>query len=250
MKSKTFKGFGQVIILMIVGGIFGFFTSKSVYGNESSLEATLYAIQDFIVDNVYAIYFVILIISIILTLIFYYRGKKHLQESLDDEEGEINENILSAAIYIPNIGFYLLMALFAALLKNLAKYEYGNIELMLITLTTFIAYTLFFVVMQKKIVENLKELYPEKRGNAFQINFQREWEGSLDEREKVALYHTGYKTYRFLDKALLVILVITAIMSDMHGTNLGIYPPMVIGLLLVLSNIVYLYYSIKSKNIV
>ncbi len=157
---------------------------------------------------------------------------------------------MAFAIIIPNIGFYLMMATFAAIMKKMVSYEDVSILVGMITILSFVIYSLFLVVIQKVIVDEIKELYPEKKGNAYNINFQKEWEKSLDEREKVALYYSGYKTYKAIDKVLIALLVLTAMLSDVQGVNLGIYPPLVISLILVLSNIVYLYYWIKSDNLV
>lgn len=249
MKNKFFKGFSQVLILMTLGGIFGFAASYLLNRTEVMAGDAIMNLQNLIVENSFTIFYIIITVSVIVTLILYNLGKKQILNNIKNEESEVDDSIMAAAIIAPSIGFYLLLGFFGALMKRMVEYDNPDKFQFIYILIAFLGYTMFFVFMQKIIVEKIKELYPEKRGNVYNIDFQKQWEKSLDEREKLALYYTSYKTYRFLEKALLLLLVLSSITATSHSLNTGVYPPLILGFLLVLSNAVYLYFSIKSDNI-
>lgn len=250
MKNKTFKGFWKTIVMMTLGAIVGILLSFLLNSNFISVEESLYNFQNLLVNNAFRIYYFILTISIVLTLIFYNLGKKQMMDSIRDDDGVTKDSMMSVAMMIPNIGLYSMLAMFGLIIKRMSEVRDLSAYLLVFTLVSYIAFILFYAIMQNKTVEKIKELYPEKKGNVYNLNFQKEWEKSLDEREKVVLYYTGYKSYKLIEKVLLVLLLISLMLVDVGGISLGVYPPITIGMIIVISNIGYLYYSIKSDNLV
>lgn len=50
--------------------------------------------------------------------------------------------------------------------------------------------------MQRRAVNLLKELNPEKNGSIYQMNFQKVWLASCDEAERLQIYQASYTAYR------------------------------------------------------
>ena len=73
--------------------------------------------------------------------------------------------------------------------ENLA----GNVLVMAVF---FIAAIFITLVEQQKIVNLEKEINPEKMGSVYDTKFQKKWEESCDEAEKLQIYKCGYKAYR------------------------------------------------------
>lgn len=69
----------------------------------------------------------------------------------------------------------------------------GNVVVMTVF---FIASIFITVVEQQKIVNLEKEINPEKMGSVYDTKFQKKWEESCDEAERLQIYKCGYKAYR------------------------------------------------------
>lgn len=60
----------------------------------------------------------------------------------------------------------------------------------------FLAVYAVLFILTRQCVELVKKINPEKRGDVLDFNFQKKWEESCDEAQKVILYQAGFKAYK------------------------------------------------------
>ena len=81
---------------------------------------------------------------------------------------------------------------------------------------------MFILLAQRKIIDFLKEMNPEKKGSIYDVKFSKKWEESCDEAEKLAIYKCGYKAYNSVNTACIVLWLFCFIGSSIW--NFGIMP--------------------------
>ena len=89
-----------------------------------------------------------------------------------------------------------------------------------------------------RIVNYMKKLNPERKGNVFSWNYDKECLASCDEREKVQVFHAGYQVYlksQYLYLGLFVALILLSTILD-----LGIAPFLLL--------LIYAYYCRHYKK--
>lgn len=60
----------------------------------------------------------------------------------------------------------------------------------------FLIATVLSMALQKQVVDLEKEISPEKSGSVFALNFEKEWEQSCDEAERLMIYRSAYSAFR------------------------------------------------------
>lgn len=74
----------------------------------------------------------------------------------------------------------------------------------------------------KRVVDLEKRLNPEKRGSLLDRSFGRDWEGSMDEGEKLIVYQAGYQAYKMASSACAVLWILSVIALFLLDT--GVFP--------------------------
>ena len=89
-------------------------------------------------------------------------------------------------------------------------------------LCVFIVQCAWIIALQAKTVGTVKRLMPEKRGNVFDVKFQKDWYASCDEAEKQRIAECSYFTFRVMNG----VYAAAAILIFM-GTAAGFFQPLV-----------------------
>lgn len=63
----------------------------------------------------------------------------------------------------------------------------------------FLASVIAVIIMQRAAVELVKRINPEKRGEVLDLKFQKNWENSMDEGEKLNMYKAAYRAFRVVN---------------------------------------------------
>ena len=257
MKRKISK-FSLLILALclgVVGGIVGFLGGK-------------YIPRDFVLDdflNTYSLYafyiaaglsICILIISLAFPFRFYCKSKSMYKkgDKEDDElisavdrtlgKSTITLSILSILSLIP---FAIWFHNFAVSLKTDALFESSNISTLWVTYFIIFAVIIFNFVLYRAVVQLVKKINPEKKGDVLSLKFSKDWESTLDEAEKMIVYKVSRKAYLFISKFSYVMFFLALIGDLLFG--FGILPAIFTGAIAVasvLSANIYLY-SLSKK---
>lgn len=257
MKRKISKVSLLILALClgVVGGIVGFLGG-------------IYIPRDFVLDDFlntyspYAFYIAaglsicIFIISLAFPFRFYCKSKS-IYKNGDKEDDElisavdrtlgkstITLSILSILSLIP---FAIWFHNFAVSLKTDALFESSNISTLWFTYFIIFAVIIFNFVLYRAVVQLVKKINPEKKGEVLSLKFSKDWESTLDEAEKMIVYKVSRKAYLFISKFSYVMFFLALIGDLLFG--FGILPAIFTGAIAiasVLSANIYLY-SLSKK---
>lgn len=110
-------------------------------------------------------------------------------------------------------------------------------------LLCFAVGTFWILLAMDRMVKYRKKLNPEKKGNIFIWNYDKEWLASCDEREQMQVFRAGYAVYlksNILYLIIFICLILTSIIFD-----LGIAPFLVLLVIWCSQNLIFTYYSRK-----
>lgn len=138
-------------------------------------------------------------VSITICCVVFLKVKKMIK-SMDGDDDELYEKIdrkLSFILALCNFVFILSYFFFAA------GYEYCIIGGRIRALEIICYFSGFIIalganlVITARTVNMYKEMNPEKQGSVFSFNFDKQWENSCDEAERLKIYKSAYKSHIF-----------------------------------------------------
>ena len=91
---------------------------------------------------------------------------------------------------------------------------------MIAGLVLFFLNIILLAVFQKLSVDLVKKINPEKRGNIFDTEFNKNWLASCDEAEKKMIYEASYMAYRAASTACLVLWLLTLMAMLLFDTGI------------------------------
>lgn len=231
----------KVIKILILGFITGLLISMVL--RWSGLTSNLENLSGVIFKNSYLILIFSTIISITICIIFYYLGKKKVIKQLENNTEIIEDDLLTLTLTLCNIGVFLVLTIGGIFATSNFLKEI-NIAQILIALIILISAPVVFVMIQKKIVDFVKSYSPEKRGNVFDLAFNKDWIDSSDEREKFEIYKAGYKSYENTKLALIGAMILLNTFSK--ESEAALLPFVVLFLVFLISEISY-FYEFKKR---
>lgn len=186
-------------------------------------------------------------VELIAGLILYRRAKAIVRnwDGEDETVPERAEKPLNLAIWISS------MALIAAFFLLTAAYSAGKAsksELfgMLGGVAAFVAVMVITIILQQRLVDLAKQLYPEKKASVYDIKFQKEWLAQCDEAEKAQIGECAYHAYNAANKtcmALWLVFTLTALFLDT-----GILPVLTVCVIWAVSTSVYSWWASKLSR--
>ncbi len=169
--------------------------------------------------------------------------------SLNDSEDEAfyqqADRYLDQPLAISNIGTIVLFTWFGMVAVSTFEKNCG-VYLFLLIAFLLIAELVLLVLIQRKTVEQVKLLNPEKRGDALDIRFQKEWLESCDEQEQLCVYRASYKAFSALpviSGSLFILLVLF-----LPYARIGFLPFLCVGLLWLVPTIIYFREAKRSVS--
>ena len=151
--------------------------------------------------------------------------KKILSWDGEDECVEKIEQQLNYPMLFANLMTVLNFLFFSASIQVAESTAFGerySVSLFPLCLGTFVLGYVWILFVSNRVVKLEKQLNPEKQGNIFDTQFQKQWIGSCDEAEKQKIYQAGYRGYRAGSTACLILWVVTTFAQLWAGT--GILP--------------------------
>lgn len=138
---------------------------------------------------------------------------------------------------------FLLLALVGAFFLISATYSGGfamiekHLNMYVLAIVTFLVILAEGVIIQQKVVDITKIMYPEKTASVYDLKFQKKWVDSCDEAEKIMIGRCAFEAFKVTNSvcgALSIILAISALMFD-----IGFLPSFVVCLIWLVNQCVY-----------
>lgn len=118
-----------------------------------------------------------------------WEAEKDTNEDVYDEVDAKLTNILSVIQIYTVVTYFLFSCAF-----YYALYVKGTIWF-LMALVVFVLDMVLVLGYQKKVVDFVKVMNPEKQGSVYDMKFQEKWMDSCDEMEKQIIWQCGFKAY-------------------------------------------------------
>lgn len=186
------------------------------------------------------VYLALSIIAVIISAVSYVTVKRKADKW--DGEDEVIIYDVERKINIPNVinGIYMIINLFLfSACLYLEKYESFATVCFVVTSVCLFTVNGLTVRLEKK-------LNPEKKGYIFDLNFAKEWENSSDEAQKLNMYKAGYKTYKTVNIACMILWVL--VFLEMMVLDKGFSAMICICIIWLTSVITYLFTGIRLEK--
>ena len=181
---------------------------------------------------------IILGLCALIILIVFFSAKRKLKrlEQNDDESFDLIDQQLG--FLLPFISATMIggFCLFGITVTNALN------ESTLVGLMIFLINTAFTLIMTVYTIKLTKILYPEKKGNPLDLNFDKDWIKSCDEAEKFVIYKASYRCYQLMNFIYCGVMTLCLLISI--TINIGIFPYLLIGFLWITQTLIYA----KSAN--
>ena len=148
---------------------------------------------------------------------------------------------------------FLILALVGAFFLISATYSGGfamiekHLNMYVLAIVTFLVILAEGVIIQQKVVDINKIMYPEKTASVYDLKFQKKWVDSCDEAEKIMIGRCAFEAFKVTNSvcgALSIILAISALMFD-----IGFLPSFVVCLIWLVNQCVYCRAAAKCSKV-
>lgn len=239
IKKEDKKSLGRFILILIVamfvGGIAG--ATVTYVGLMGIVDIVKEGFRLFVIDK--AVYYsvALAIVGCILSELFYQKGKKIYGQCGDDAEDaddliELADRKLGIALTISSVWLIVYMLLMGFSQCGIHSAVEGILFLVSAVLNLGMV-----CVYQKKIVNFLKEMNPEKHGSVFDMKFAKEWYKCCDEAERKKIGEASYQSYRATTFTCIVLWLICVL--GMTALNFGILPMIMVIIIWGVSTVTY-----------
>lgn len=232
----------KFFVIMIISGIFGGILGGTLSIGEAVITSFFKKLESFILTYNLIIQSIILGFAALIIIFLYLIVKKRLSDFKEDDEAFFDSIDRQLNFLLPfiSVDMILSFSFFGISIISFAT------EFSFWALVIFLANLAFTLFMTTKCIKLTKILYPEKKGNPLDFNFDKVWIESCDEAEKYVVYKAAYKCFQFMNYAYSSAMVISLLVSII--INIGIYPYLLIGALWITQTLVYSVYAIRYQR--
>lgn len=236
-----------VVLSLTLGGILGF---ALVFLELDRFQAALDRAGLFFSNYAAPLLLIALpVVEFAACLPIYFGAKKQLA-AWDGEDEAVSgqaEAKLSVCIWITGLctvlAFFLLSAMFAGFVGNAGTTRMMPAPMFFGGLIAFLVDLLAPMVLQQKLVDLTKRLYPEKRGSVYDTKFQKKWYDSCDEAERLIIGQCAFKAYQAMCAVCMGLWVAFALGGMFF--NWGFLPAMAVCIVWGTGQSVYAWWSLK-----
>ena len=163
------------------------------------------------------------------------RGKQQLAALTDDDQSlrradqTLSSGLSVSGLTLP-VSFFFFGALFCSM-EELTSLQFW------FGLAAFAANLAVSGIMQQKLVDLAKRLYPEKHGSVYDLKFQKIWYASCDEAERALIAQAALRAYRVTGGLCLFLWVAFIVTQLIFQT--GLLPIFTVSLIWLVSLAVY-----------
>lgn len=190
-------------------------------------------------------------ILFVLSLVFYCQGKKMAQNWDGESEDAIEaaEKKLEYPIVFGNVALISNLAFFASgvwVTNDLEVTKSRVAFIIAFYLVVFILSYVWILILQNATIKVVKQINPEKQGSIFDSKFQKKWEESCDEAEKLMVYKSAWHAFKVVNTACVVLWLITLI--SMMNFHTGLFPVLCVCILYLIANLSYILESMRLEH--
>lgn len=243
-KHSYIKMLGWMALGGVVGGILGF---ASVFAGVNGLLDLFTTLRVWIAQNNVLLFGILTAITVLLSVLCYQKGEDYVRRCLESEDDEEQDRLDDRYNFWASMGttgtsiiLFLAIALMAFRIDVAATGDLGG---MLWGVGLFIAVAILCAFYQIAVIKQIRRKDPLKRGDASDLNFQKEWLAGCDEAEKRVMYEASYKALHITRLVLLIATAAAVLSEEMLGT--GLMTVVFLTLCNIISTVVYSYYSMK-----
>lgn len=212
-KKSFYRYLGITAMAAFVGGAGGFIAMQSRY-----LDWNLGWIFKLLPTFICTLSLCVLLILTIVTIAKYYKSKKLVRLSNDEDEEIylLADKELSMVSSLNSVGSVIGMVMMGLVIPMMSYWERSessflsnySISLGIITVLYFIIYVIVSTCLQVKTVDLIKKIYPEKKGYALEKKFETVWLESADENERKIIGEASYYSFKLTQKVLSYVMVV------------------------------------------
>ncbi len=251
--KKTLKAVIVLIVLFILGGAFGWFMGyMSTEAESFDLTAIKEVIKNILIYATPVALLAVFVFVTVFSLIGYFKARKATANWDGENEAYIEkvETKLGIIISMLTIGLVLVYSLFginayAQFFLASGEIFMSMLPLSIAALFAMIATMVYNTIVQRACVQLIKKINPEKKGEALAVNFQKEWEQSMDEAQKLMLFETGFRTYKVMSHVIIFVWMVS-VLGMMFG--MGLMPMLIVSALWLTMTITYMVYGYKIEH--
>lgn len=229
---KKIKNFGVVLLFAIIGGFLGYFIP--FIHDDTNLH----------IPDLGLLVWLPIIISLFIAIIFFQKGKTKIHKGIDNDKNFEDANKFLCL----SLGFITLTTPLFFITITLGFKNFLD-ESTMYTLVQFLFMIIFSgltTYLQRKIITLSKILFPEKKGDVFDINFHKDWMSSMDEAELSQVYRSSYFSFRIMNSIYPILLFILFIMSCANIISVTL--PLAVGFLWITQFCLYFSYAYHLEH--
>lgn len=227
--NPTIKFFIVLVISAFIGGLIG----GSITFGEDAIIQSLINFQNFMVINNLLIQAILLGFCALVILVLYFSAKLKLKRLKENDDILFDQIDHQLGFLIPFISVTMIFGfcLFGVTVTNSME------DFKLLGLIIFLVNMAFTLIMTILTIKLTKVLYPDKKGNPLDFNFDKEWLKSCDEAEKFVIYKASYRCYQLMNFVYSGVVTLCLLISI--AVNIGIFPYLLIGFLWITQTLIY-----------
>ena len=235
----------MMLVGLILGGVIGIggLIATSAAGQEN-LTAALSGLGTWLAKAAPWLLAACGVVELIAGLILYQKAKTIVQDwdGEDETVPERAEKPLNLALWISS------MAMVAAYFLMAASYSTGiksksEASGMLGGIIAFSVVMVITLILQQRLVDLVKRLYPEKKASVYDTKFQKEWLAQCDEAEKAQIGECAYHAYSAANRTCMILWIVFTITALFLDT--GILPVLAVCVVWAVSQTVYCRWANK-----
>lgn len=187
-------------------------------------------IKFFLIKNVFTMVISIMIVSILLSYVFYRKSKIEIEKGLESEE-PIPTKYTNISLMVRDISIFIIFGLGSMWGMSMGPYSpnsWIDIREIVIFIGSFIVYLILISVNFQKNYELIQKIEPNRKADTLDLKFNKKFIEESDEMKKSVYYEKGYRGYQAIILTNFIILVVLGGLS--YHTDVGILAPLLIAI--------------------
>jgi len=218
----------KFVLLLIAGLLVGAF-SGMLFENVGLTELGE-NIKFFLIKNVFTIVISVMIVSILISYVFYRKSKIEIEKGLESED-PISTKYTNISLMVRDISIFIIFGLGSMWGMSMGVYSpesWINLREMVILIASLIVYIILISVIFQKNYELIQKIEPNRKTDTLDLKFNKKFIEESDEMKKSEYYEKGYKGYQAIILVNFIMLVVLAGLS--YYTDVGILAPILIAI--------------------
>lgn len=218
----------KFVLLLIAGLLVGAF-SGMLFENIGLTELGE-SIKIFLIKNVFTIVISVMIVSILISYVFYRKSRIVIEKGLEGED-PIPTKYTNISLMVRDISIFIIFGLGSMWGMSMGVYSpesWINLREMVILIASLIVYIILISVIFQKNYELIQKIEPNRKTDTLDFKFNKKFIEESDEMKKSEYYEKGYKGYQAIILTNFIMLVILAGLS--YYTDVGILAPLLIAI--------------------